>query len=247
MKAAATSCRLIRRALRFATLIGVHEPFLYKVVGKVIEIMGDDFPELRENADFIRRVVHQEEVRFSQTLDKGLRLLENEMAECRSKNITEIPGSFCFLLSDTYGFPLDIVTDVAGKQGFTVDVKGFDSLMAEQRARARESQKKVGLLGQSTGPNIFQQLTDDGIESVFTGYSELTSQGRIIALLDSEGVPCEELPQGSKGFVVTNRTPFYGESGGQVGDIGRINGKDFAIEVTDTKKKTQSRTLCTCR
>ena len=228
--------RLIRRALRFATLIGVHEPFLYKVVGKVIEIMGDDFPELRENADFIRRVVHQEEVRFSQTLDKGLRLLENEMAECRSKNITEIPGSFCFLLSDTYGFPLDIVTDVAGKQGFTVDVKGFDSLMAEQRARARESQKKVGLLGQSTGPNIFQQLTDDGIESVFTGYSELTSQGRIIALLDSEGVPCEELPQGSKGFVVTNRTPFYGESGGQKGDTGTMTDEENVANVTDTIK-----------
>lgn len=228
--------RLIRRALRFSTLIGVHEPFLYKVVGKVIEIMGDDFPELRENADFIRRVVHQEEVRFSQTLDKGLRLLENEMAECRSKNITEIPGSFCFLLSDTYGFPLDIVTDVAGKQGFTVDVKGFDSLMAEQRARARESQKKVGLLGQSTGPNIFQQLTDDGIESVFTGYSELTSQGRIIALLDSEGVPCEELPQGSKGFVVTNRTPFYGESGGQKGDTGTMTDEENVANVTDTIK-----------
>ena len=230
--------RLIRRALRFATLMGVHEPFLYKVVGKVIEVMGEDYPELTENADFITRAVRQEEIRFSDTLDKGLRMLDSEICACREKGANELPGEFCFQLSDTYGFPLDIITDVCCKQGFTVDTAGFDRLMAEQRARARESQKKLGLLGQdaSGGHGIFQQLADDGIESVFTGYGTLSDEGRIIALLDKEGAPADRLAEGETGFAVTNRTPFYGESGGQAGDTGTMADEGSLAEVTATLK-----------
>ena len=229
--------RLIRRALRFATLMGVHEPFLYKVARKVTEIMGEDYPELTEHADFIARAVHEEEQRFSLTLGKGLALLEDQLAELEKAGDKVIPGEFCFKLSDTYGFPLDIITDVSEKRGFSVDVAGFEAHMAEQRRRARESQKKSGLLGQDgSGSSLFQQLADDGLQSVFTGYSGLNGQGRIVALLDESGLSVEELPAGQKGYVVTNQTPFYGESGGQAGDTGRMEGPDGAARVLDTQK-----------
>ena len=229
--------RLIRRALRFATLMGVHEPFLYKVARKVTEIMGEDYPELTEHADFIARAVHEEEQRFSLTLGKGLALLEDQLAELEKAGDKVIPGEFCFKLSDTYGFPLDIITDVSEKRGFSVDVAGFEAHMAEQRRRARESQKKSGLLGQDgSGSSLFQQLADDGLQSIFTGYSGLNGQGRIVALLDESGLSVEELPAGQKGYVVTNQTPFYGESGGQAGDTGRMEGPDGAARVLDTQK-----------
>ena len=130
--------RLIRRALRFATLMGVHEPFMYKVARKVTEVMGDAYPELTEHADFIARAVFEEEQRFSLTLQKGLELLDEELAALKAAGKTRIPGDFCFKLYDTYGFPLDIVTDVAEKRGFTAD-----AAEAHGRARAREHQKKA--------------------------------------------------------------------------------------------------------
>ena len=123
------------------------------------------------------------------------------------------------------------------KRGFSVDVAGFEAHMAEQRRRARESQKKSGLLGQDgSGSSLFQQLADDGLQSVFTGYSGLNGQGRIVALLDESGLSVEELPAGQKGYVVTNQTPFYGESGGQAGDTGRMEGPDGAARVLGTQK-----------
>ncbi len=232
--------RLLRRALRFATLMGVDEPILYKVVGKVVEIMGDDYPELKENEAFIARVVHQEEARFSVTLAKGLRLLEGEIAVLRGQGSKTIPGSVCFQLADTYGFPLDIVSDVAFKQGFSVDEEGFAQLMAEQRARAKENLRKGGLLGQGGegGQSVFARLAEDGIESRFTGYEGVSGHGRVVALLDSEGGAVESLGQGEKGCVVTNVTPFYGESGGQVGDTGCMLDEEEGMEarVVDTLK-----------
>ncbi len=239
--------RLLRRALRFATLIGVDEPMLYKVMGKVVEIMGDDYPELRENEAFIARVVHQEEVRFSATLAKGLRLLEAEMDTLREKGEKIIPGVICFQLADTYGFPLDIVTDVALKQGFSVDEDGFVTLMNEQRARAKESMKKGGLLGQGAdgGQAVFSRLAGDGIESRFVGYDTLCGSGRVVALLDEEGSAVESIAAGGKGYMVTNVTPFYGESGGQVGDTGVITdeGEHMKASVLDTLKPQPALTV----
>ena len=230
--------RLLRRALRFANLIGVHEPFLYKVVTKVVECMGDDYLELREHEAFISRVIHQEEQRFSLTLDNGLRLLEDEMEELEKKGEKTIPGSFCFLLSDTYGFPLDIVSDVAQKRGFGVDEAGFAKEMAEQRARAKESQKKMGLLGQGAdkGQALFLQLVEDGIESAFVGYDTLNAHGRVVKILDENGLAVEELKAPHTGYVVTTQTPFYGESGGQVGDTGLILDEGMKATVSTTIK-----------
>ena len=227
--------RLIRRALRFATLMGVHEPFLYKVARKVTEVMGEAYPELTEHADFIARAVREEEQRFSQTLDKGLEMLEEELAALEKKGERRIDGAFCFKLSDTYGFPLDIVSDVAEKRGFSVDAEGFEAHMAAQRARARESQKKTGLLGKEEGGSgIFAALAADGLQSRFVGYGQTEARGRIVALLDESGAQVEELA--GKGYVVASQTPFYGESGGQAGDTGVIAGPDGRADVTDTIK-----------
>lgn len=217
--------RLIRRALRFATLMGVHEPFMHKVAVKVAEVMGEAYPELPAHAEFIGRVVFEEENRFAQTLDNGLRLLDDELERLKGAAETVIPGEFCFRLYDTYGFPLDIVDDVAQKRGFTVDSSGFLKLMQEQRERARASQKKDGLLGHGLENELSatcRELLADGLESVFIGYERLDCESRILALLDNAGAPVRELGEGAEGYVLAAETPFYGESGGQTGDRGVI-------------------------
>ncbi|MDO5483322.1 MAG: alanine--tRNA ligase [Desulfovibrionaceae bacterium] len=216
--------RLIRRALRFATLMGVHEPFMHKAARKVTEIMGEAYPDLKENADFIDRAVFEEEQRFSLTLENGLRLLEDELQRLDAAGQKLISGEFCFKLYDTYGFPLDIVSDVSEKRGFAIDNAGFEAHMRAQRERAREHQKKGGLLGQDGGQGnaAFRALADAGVASTFVGYGGLTAQSPLTALLDAGGQAVEQLGEGQTGYAVTEQTPFYGESGGQVGDGGRM-------------------------
>ncbi|MBO4317890.1 MAG: alanine--tRNA ligase [Mailhella sp.] len=225
--------RLIRRALRFATLMGVHEPILYKTVGKVIDVMGDDYPELRQNPDFIVRVVLEEEKRFRLTLDKGLLLLDEECAALRESGNTVIPGEIAFKLFDTFGFPLDIVSDVAQKNGFTVDGEGYERLMTDQKARARAAWKGSG---ESDLASRFKTLIEEGLASEFCGYAEHETQSRITALLGDDVLPCESLGEGKKGFLVTGITPFYAASGGQTGDTGMISTPTGELAVTDTLK-----------
>ncbi|MDR0815830.1 MAG: alanine--tRNA ligase [Desulfovibrio sp.] len=231
--------RLIRRALRFATLIGVHKPFLYKVARTTTTVMGDDYPELRQNADFIARVVFEEEQRFSQTLEKGISLLEEELQRLAAAGCGEISGEFCFKLYDTYGFPLDIVTDVAGKRGFTVDGAGFEANMRAQRERARQSHKNdmcaLDKKNLSALDTAFARLKDNGLQSRFVGYECLTAQSRIVALLDADGLPAGCLDHGQKGFLVVGRTPFYGESGGQMGDKGLVRSATGQAKVINTR------------
>lgn len=225
--------RLIRRALRFGTLMGMHEAFLYKSVSRVVDVMGDDYPELRTNADFLARVVHEEEERFRLTLDKGLALLEEEMARQTLAGSTRITGDVAFRLYDTYGFPLDIVTDIAFKRGFSVDEEGFTIHMKEQKVRARAAWKGSG---DSDLATRFQALLDEGVQAEFIGYEHLHGQSRVVALLDAEALPVDVLPQGAKGFVVTGRTPFYGASGGQLGDTGLLEAPAGKARVVDTLK-----------
>ena len=228
--------RLIRRALRFATLMGVNEPFMHKVARKVTEVMGDAYPELIEHADFIARAVHEEEQRFSLTLAKGLELLDEELAALKAAGKTQIPGEFCFKLYDTYGFPLDIVTDVAEKRGFTADAAGFEKHMAEQRKRAREHQKKGGLLGQADGANVFKPLLDAGVGSSFVGYERLTEKSPITLLLNGAGEQVNDLGEGDTGYAITASTPFYGEGGGQAGDMGTLASLTGEARVLTTHK-----------
>lgn len=232
--------RLIRRALRFGTLMGMHEAFLYKTVGKVAEVMGDDYPELREHAEFLSRVVFEEETRFRVTLDKGLALLDSELAALSAEGKDVIPGEVAFRLNDTYGFPLDIVSDVAYKRGFTVDEEGFAEKMQEQRARARAAWKGSG---EKDLASRFRTLLEEGMQSEFVGYTTLSAQSRIVALMDEDAFPIESLSTGEKGYVVTGHTPFYGASGGQSGDTGIISTEEGKAQVTDTLKPMPTLTV----
>jgi alanyl-tRNA synthetase len=220
--------------------MGVNEPFMYRVCEAVIDVMGEDYPELAGSAGFISRAVFEEEQRFSQTLEKGLALLEEELARLDEAGRKEISGDFCFRLYDTYGFPLDIVTDVAGKRGFTADASGFEANMRAQRERARQSRKNdmrsLREQGSDGLARVFARLRDDGPRSVFTGYESLTSESRLAALLDADGLSAEALRQGEKGFLVAGRTPFYGESGGQAGDTGLVESATGRARVVDTRK-----------
>ncbi|MBQ8744698.1 MAG: alanine--tRNA ligase [Mailhella sp.] len=225
--------RLIRRALRFATLMGVKDAFLYKTVSKVVDVMGEDYPELREHGDFIAKVVFEEENRFRVTLDKGLALLDSELAALAAEGKTVIPGEVAFRLNDTYGFPLDIVSDVAYKRGFTVDEEGFLEHMQAQRERARAAWKGSG---EKDLAGRFKGLLEEGVQSEFVGNDSLKADSRIVALLDEDALPVEALNAGDKGFVVTLKTPFYGAGGGQAGDTGVIVAPEGKLVVTDTMK-----------
>jgi len=224
--------RLIRRAYRFGKLLGFNEPFLCDTTAQVVAEMGETFPELVAGKDFMVRVVRQEEERFGETLDKGLRILEDEMQTLAADGHRTISGETAFKLYDTYGFPLDIVNDIAEKQGFSVDEDGFREHMAVQKKKSKDAwagSGDKGLAGQ------FAALMGGGLESEFIGYDCLDATSRIVALLDAEGQPVERLSQGT-GFMVTLKTPFYGESGGQVGDTGRVQAPTGAARIVDTLK-----------
>ena len=232
--------RLIRRAFRFGRLMGMQEPFLYKTALKVVEVMGEDYPELRARADFMARVTREEEERFSSTLDKGLAMLEEEMNALADKGEKIIPGETAFKLYDTYGFPLDIVNDVAEKRGFKADEAGFNEYMHQQKQRARAAWKGSG---EKDIASRFQSLLEDGLKSEFFGYTALTGVGRVVALLDDDGLPVEALPSGSLGYVVTDQTPFYGASGGQCGDTGLLTAPAGSAKVLDTLKPSADLTV----
>lgn len=231
--------RLIRRALRFAALIGVNEPFMHKVALKVTEVMGDAYPELVENAAFIGRAVLEEERRFATTLDSGLRMLEEELDSLEKAGAKTVPGDFCFKLYDTNGFPLDIIVDVAEKRGFGVDAKGFEKLMIQQKERARANQKKSGLLGQGgieALQAVCKNLVSEGVRTKFTGYDGLEASSKILFLLDAAGNKIEELGEGGQGYLIAGETPFYGEAGGQAGDQGEIRATGGTARVSGAIK-----------
>ena len=234
--------RLIRRAFRFGRLIGMQEPFLYKTALKVAEVMGGQYPELNERAEFMARVIREEEERFGQTLDKGLALLESEMAAREADK--SLPGDVLFKLYDTYGFPIDIVNDIAGKRGFAVDEDGFTAAMLEQRRRARANWKGSG---EKDLGSHFASLLSDGLKSEFIGYTALDATARVVALLDADALLADSLPAGAEGYVVTERTPFYGASGGQTGDTGRLEGPAGKAEVLDTLKPSADLTVLKVR
>lgn len=229
--------RLIRRALRFATLMGIHEPFMYKVAGKTADIMGETYPELLAHREFIEKVVREEESRFALTLETGLQLLDEELERLKKSNKNVIDGDFCFKLYDTHGFPIDIVNDIASKRGFAVDVEEFNRKMEDQRNRARSHQKKEGLFGPNSQNELSAEcakLVAEGLHSIFIGYTSLYADSKILALLDTDARPLNVVSEGERAFLVVEKTPFYAESGGQTGDYGvteTISGKALVKNV----------------
>jgi len=221
--------RIMRRAIRYGRNIGLHQPFLHKTAAVVFDIMAGAYPELGESAAFITNVIENEERRFTATLDKGLRLLNDELAEIRAQGKDEVPGDLIFKLYDTYGFPADIVQDVVRDEQMNLDLAGFKNHMAEQKARSR----KVKTF--SSAGEAFKALSARGVKPAFSGYTTLYDEGKVLALV-VEGQAVESASEGAVVEVVADKTPFYGEAGGQVGDTGAITAGGLQLTVTDTIK-----------
>jgi alanyl-tRNA synthetase len=218
--------RIIRRALRHGWMLGVRGSFFHKMVAALVEQMGEAYPELREKQAMVEAALRAEEERFAETLDQGMRIFD----EVAARNSGEIPGADAFRLYDTYGFPVDLTADMARERGMGVDMAGFESAMEKQREQARAASKFA-----SAGT-----LSADVVASLspteFIGYEDLESeQLRIIALL-REGASVQALNEGEHGILILDRTPFYAESGGQVGDHGQLSAGSARFEVRDTQK-----------
>lgn len=225
--------RIIRRAIRYGRNIGLARSFLHKTAGVVYGIMESAYPELKEAEAFISNVIKNEEIRFSETLDHGLRLLNDSLSDMKAKGQNKVPGRIIFKLYDTYGFPVDIVRDVVRDQNMVLDLEGFDEAMEEQREKSRS------ITTFSEISDAYKNLSSKGITPVFKGYDAVHCSSPVLALV-KDGNEVQEAKEGQIIEVVTEATSFYGESGGQVGDKGRITGQsgneDLDIMVTDTIK-----------
>ncbi|WP_346795627.1 alanine--tRNA ligase [Halomonas sp. Bachu 37] len=217
--------RIIRRAIRHGHKLGATDPFFHKLVDALDAEMGDAYPELRETREQIARVLLKEEEQFARTLDHGMTLLEAVLAELGSD---VLPGETVFKLYDTYGFPFDLTADVCRERGVTLDEAGFQRELEAQRERARAASQ--------FGADYSAALELEG-ETHFSGYELLEDDATVAALVDSEGNALASLKSGDKGVVVLDRTPFYGESGGQVGDTGYLHAWGGRFQVTDTQKQ----------
>lgn len=224
--------RIMRRAARHAKMLGFEEPVLFRSTVFVLESMAEAYPEMVQRTDYVAKVVKNEEERFIQTLDNGLRILTDEVARLQQQKQTVLPGEIAFRLYDTFGFPLDLTADIVAAENFTIDEAGFNSAMEEQRRMAREHWKGSG---EEAVAGIYRQLVEDGLRSEFTGYDSLIGSSEIVAIL-KDGQPVTRADLGSKVEIVTVATPFYGESGGQTGDGGELTTATGTMAISDTKK-----------
>jgi alanyl-tRNA synthetase len=220
--------RVMRRAMRHGKKLGLSDPFLFRLTNEVVELMGEAYPELLSAREMVKMVISNEEERFSETLNIGLRLWAEEKQKLLQGKQRLIPGELIFKLYDTYGFPLDLTEEMARDEGFHMDRQGFEAAMEIQRARARESWKGSG---EEALREIYKALAAQNLRSEFVGYDRLESEGRIVKILKDES-EIEEGHEGEEVEIITDRTPFYGESGGQTGDRGILTSKSSLMEVT---------------
>jgi len=224
--------RIMRRAMRYGKMLGIEGPFLYRTSLKVIELMQEAFPELRETEAFVSKVIQNEEERFSETLDSGLKILREEIEGLRKRGQKMLPGEVAFRLYDTYGFPLDLTTDMLQEEGLSLDEEGFRAQMEEQRQKSKLAWQGIG---EGKTKEIYRRLAAQGVKSSFCGYDAMECESTIVAILKgNEVVPRAE--EGEEVEIVTEKTPFYGEAGGQVGDTGVMYQQGFSLEVKDTLK-----------
>ncbi len=222
--------RIMRRAMRHAHMLGAKDPVMHRLVPALVREMGAAYPELGRAQALIEETLKLEETRFKQTLDRGLRLLDDELAKLPEG--ANLPGEAAFKLYDTYGFPLDLTQDALREKGRAVDTAGFDSAMAEQKAKARAAWAGSG---ETKDAAIWFDIAEEHGATEFLGYDTEISEGQILALVQ-DGAAVEEAGEGQAVQIVVNQTPFYAESGGQVGDTGLIKTETGAARVTDTKK-----------
>ncbi len=222
--------RIMRRASRHGRFLGLHDAFLFRMTEVVADVMGDVYPELRERKEYVSKIVKMEEERFSETLDRGLRLLGEEIERLRREGSRSIPGEIVFKLYDTHGFPIDLTSDIARDQGMVIDEDGFRIYMEQQRHRARISWKATI----AEEKEIYRDLSAQGIKTNFVGYEKTRTEARIVAIIKDNSWK-ESMEAGEEAEIILDVTPFYGESGGQIGDRGVIEKKGEAVfEVKDT-------------
>lgn len=222
--------RLLRRAARHGRLLGITRPFLYEVVDTVIAENACAYPELEERKAYIKKLIKSEEETFAKTIDKGMEILTEKIDAVIASGKTVLDGADAFLLSDTYGFPIDLTIEIAEEKGLTVDEAGYTECLNEQKKKARDDHNAKSGSSWEDGTLAVECKTTD-----FTGYSSIEEQAEVLAIfVDGESV--ETANDGDEAVIVLDKTPFYAESGGQVGDTGVISGAMTAFEVSDTKK-----------
>lgn len=219
--------RIMRRAMRHGKKLGINEPFLFRLTDEVISLMRDAYPELVSNGEMVKMVISNEEERFSETLNIGLRLWTEEKQKLRGK---VIPGELIFKFYDTYGFPLDLTEEIARDEGFGLDKQGFEKAMEAQRTRARESWKGSG---EEVLKEIYKSLSSQNVRTEFVGYELLETSGKLLKILNGD-TEVQAAHEGQLVEVITDRTPFYGESGGQEGDRGTLFLNGSLLEISQT-------------
>ena len=222
--------RLLRRAARHGKLLGVNEPFLYRIVDTVVHENECQYGDLREKQTYITKVIRTEEVSFARTIDGGMRIFAEMLAEHQAKGETVFSGADAFKLYDTFGFPIDLTAEMAADEGLTVDEDAFRRLMQEQKERAREARKALGDLGWAG-----VEFGKDVPSTEFVGYDRTSCEATVVALVREDEL-CGRIEAGSDGIVVLDQSPFYAEMGGQVADHGVITAKGMTFTVTDVQK-----------
>ena len=222
--------RIMRRAMRHAHLLGAKDPVMHRLVPALVRQMGAAYPELGQAQPLITETLEQEEKRFKQTLDRGLKLLDDELSNLPED--ADLPGGAAFKLYDTYGFPLDLTQDALREKGRSVDTSGFDAAMEQQKAKARAAWSGSG---EATDATVWFDVAEAAGPTDFLGYDTETAEGLIVALVVN-GKQVETVPEGAEVQIALNQSPFYAESGGQVGDTGIIRIETGEAQVTDTRK-----------
>lgn len=224
--------RLIRRAARHGRKLGIERAFLYEIADMVMDSWGDQYKELKENRKSIKEIIRREEEKFLETIDDGLVRLNANIEEMKASGEKLLDGKKAFKLYDTYGFPIDLTEEILKEEGFDVDMAGFEAEMEDQKRRAREARddKNIGWTNQDN-KHLFEGLSND-----FLGYEKNECQGNVIRIISDEDEIVDSINEGERGIVILDKTTFYGESGGQVGDTGEIISDKFKLKVTDTKK-----------
>ncbi|HUL37386.1 MAG TPA: alanine--tRNA ligase, partial [Thermodesulfobacteriota bacterium] len=227
--------RIMRRAMRHGKILGIDGPFLYRTSSKVVDLMKEAYPELRETEAFVSKVIQNEEERFSETLDSGLKILREELGNLEKEEKKVLSGEVAFRLYDTFGFPLDLTAEILQEKGMSFDEAGFTVQMEEQRSKSKQAWQGIG---EGKTKEIYRWVSNKGIKTTFLGYEEVQSESRILKLLKGDEIVPFAV-EGDKVEIVTEKTPFYGEAGGQVGDRGVIFHEEFSLEVENAIKPVE--------
>ena len=236
--------RILRRAVLYGKRLGIDTPFIYQLVDTVIELLGDAFPDVLPRRDFIKRTIQGEEGRFYQTLDRGLERLEDSLESLNAQNQTVLAGSRAFELYDTFGFPLDLTQILTNERGFSVDEDGFNEEMTKQRERSRAAWSAAG--GDDSGDAVYAEVLRASGTTEFLGYEQTCAEAEILALIRGAEL-VSSVREGDEVSIILNCTPFYGESGGQVGDTGTIASPDAKLAVVDTIKPVPDLLVHKCK